>query len=228
MAEIIKHTSSTPKSKQRIGIYGGSFNPIHIGHLETAKYLIDNGTLDEVRFLPNPCSPFKRNVNMPDAYHRAKCIQSALNTYPYSRYKKSMKIDTTEMVDSIFMKTCYTVNTLKHILYNEYDSENTYYLIIGADVFNSIKKFKKWRWFKEEKIVKFIILPRGGYAINEELEREFSELILPVDFGGFTPIELSSTEIRQHLREWNDDVKKTLSEGTLSYIRYHRLYDDNK
>ena len=141
--------------KQRIGIYGGSFNPIHIGHLKTADYLIENGYLDEVRFLLNPCSPFKKNSRMPDAFHRAKCILATLSdnvaqgelSYGFNIHKHKMKLDTTEMQQSINHKVCYTVNTLKDILYKNVETNNEYYLIMGADVFNTIKKFKKWRWF---------------------------------------------------------------------------------
>ena len=152
MATIIKHTSSTPKSKQRIGIYGGSFNPIHMGHLLTATYLVDNGYLDEVRFLLNPCSPYKKNNKMPDAYYRAKCIIAALssrvvkslNDEPHIARDK-MSLDNTEMLHSINHRVCYTVNTMKEILYKGLSvSNDEYYLIMGVDVFNTIKKFKKY------------------------------------------------------------------------------------
>lgn len=233
MATIIKHTSSTPKSKQRIGIYGGSFNPIHMGHLLTATYLVDNGYLDEVRFLLNPCSPYKKNSKMPDAYYRAKCIIAALSTRivkslndePHVARNK-MSLDNTEMLHSINHRVCYTVNTMKEILYKGLSTSNDeYYLIMGVDVFNTIKKFKKYKWFLDEKIVKFIILPRGGYEVDPQLLEEYRDIIVPVDFSKFNPIELSATEVRDKIKEGDDEyLKNVLDRNTLSYIKDKGLY----
>lgn len=233
MYTIIKHTSNTPKSKQRIGIYGGSFNPIHMGHLLTATYLVDNGYLDEVRFLLNPCSPYKKNNKMPDAYYRAKCIIAALsnrvvkslNDEPHVARNK-MSLDNTEMLHSINHRVCYTVNTMKEILYKGLSvSNDEYYLIMGVDVFNTIKKFKKYKWFLDEKIVKFIILPRGGYEVDPQLLEEYKDIIVPVDFSKFNPIELSATEIRDKIKEGDDEyLKNTLDRNTLSYIKDKGLY----
>jgi nicotinate-nucleotide adenylyltransferase len=222
--------ASTSRSKneigKRVGIFGGSFNPIHIGHFKTAEYLLDKGYLDEVRFLLNPCSPFKIKNNMPDAYFRAMAILHGINSLA-DRYKENMDLDATEMLDSIQNHVCYTVNTLKKILYTDVQNKtlNEYFLIVGIDVFNSIKRFKNWKWFLDEKLVKFIVLPRGGYEINEDLREEFKELIVDVDYSNFEPIELSSTAVREWIANGNDtQLKDVLITGTYKYIITTGLY----
>ena len=217
--------NSSFETKKRVGIYGGSFNPIHIGHFKTAEYLLDHGYLDEVRFLLNPCSPFKIKNNMPDAYFRAMAILYGINSL--SGNWEKMDLDTTEMLDSIQNHVCYTVNTLKKILYTDIENKafNEYFLIIGVDVFNNIKRFKNWKWFVDEKLVKFIILPRGGYDINKTLLEEFKSLIADIDYSDFTPIGLSSTSVREWINAGNDEkIKEVLVSGTYDYITSTKLY----
>jgi hypothetical protein len=79
----------------------------------------------------------------------------------------------------------------------------------------------------DEKLVKFIVLPRGGYVMDESLKEEFSEIMHYVDFTGFDfePITLSSTEIRELAESGNDDeLKKVLPKGAYSYIKCKQLY----
>ena len=219
-------SNNKPTTGKKVGIYGGSFNPIHVGHFKTAEYLLNTGVLDEVRFLLNPCSPFKIKNNMPDAYFRAMAILHGINSLA-DRYKENMDLDATEMLDSIQNHVCYTVNTLKKILYTDVQNKtfNEYFLIVGIDVFNSIKRFKNWKWFLDEKLVKFIVLPRGGYEINEDLREEFKELIVDVDYSKFEPIELSSTAVREWIANGNDtQLKDVLITGTYKYIITTGLY----
>lgn len=224
---VMVSSNKKPETGKKVGIYGGSFNPIHLGHLETAMYLLNNG-IDEIRFLLNPCSPFKRRNVMPDAYHRAKMIRDSIKRSEYSAYFDKWDIDTTEMKSSIYNHVCYTVNTLKEILYNDItNNERTeYFLIMGIDVFNDIKKFKNWNWFLDEKLIQFIILPRGGYTIDEQLKEEFKDLIFDIDFSKFTPIVMSSTEIRDAIQNGDDEaMEKMLPKGACSYIKSHALYE---
>lgn len=233
----ITKTQDTVKKPRKIGILGGSFNPIHIGHMEIARYLLDNG-LDEIRFLLNPCSPFKTKVKMPDAYHRAQMILRAINSSYNADYASRMSLDTTEMLSSLQNKVCYTVNTLKKILYEDLNNgaQNEYFFIMGVDVFNDLckGKFKDWKWFIEEKLVRIIVLPRGGYDINKNYTGEFSSIMYHIDFNNFKPIEMSSTAIRQYIEIGDDDnMKETMYKEEMSYIKSLKLYgyphdSDNK
>ena len=220
-------TTHTIKKPRRIGIFGGSFNPIHIGHIATARHLLDNG-LDEVRFLLNPCSPFKAKVKMPDAYHRAQMILRAINSSDNANYASRMSLDTTEMLSSLQSKVCYTVNTLKKILYEDLNDgvQNEYYFIIGTDVFNDLckGKFKDWRWFIEQKLVHLIPLPRGGYSFTDDIG-DFKSIIEYIDFSNFKPIEISSTTIRQYIEAGDEEnMKETMYKEEISYIKSLKLY----
>lgn len=213
---------------QRIGIYGGSFNPIHNGHVQTAKYLLAYNYVDEVHFLLNPKSPFKAKNKMPDPFFRASMIELASETINSESGYKCVKLNTTEMIDNARGETCYTVGTLKKLLYSSIEESSDpkeFVLIIGADVFNSIKKFKDWKWFLETKLIKFIILPRGGYTIDKQLLKEFEELIIDADFSEFKPIELSSSKIREDIKNGNlTEVEKHLPTEVYNYIKSKKLY----
>lgn len=214
----------------RVGIYGGSFNPIHNGHIETAEFLLKNNYVDTIRFLLNPKSPFKLKDKMPDPYFRGKMVQLATDAIRDKYGRNKAELDETEMIDNARGETCYTVGTLKKLLYGsiwDRDCPKEFILIIGTDIFNSIKKFKGWEWFLETKLVKFIILPRGGYTIDTDLLREFDELIIKVDYTNFNPIELSSSEIRESIKKSEYTIiNGKISTKVWNYIVDNKLYID--
>lgn len=220
--------ASNTFSVRRIGIYGGSFNPIHNGHVATADFLLDNKYVDEVRFLLNPKSPFKVKHKMPDPYFRGKMVRLATDSLRIKYDCQGNDLDTIEMMDNARGETCYTVGTLKRLIYSSMDDRfchKEYVLIIGTDVFNSIKKFKSWKWFLETKLVKFIILPRGGYEIDVNLLREFDDLIIKVDYSNFKPIELSSSEIRENFGKGEYNIAKNkVNKKVFDYIIKNNLY----
>jgi len=223
----ITKTQDTVKKPRKIGILGGSFNPIHIGHISIARYLLDNG-LDEIHFLLNPRSPFKTKVKMPDAYHRAQMILRAINSSDNAKYASRMSLDTTEMLSSLQTKVCYTVNTLKKILYEDLNDgvQNEFYFIMGTDVFNDLckGKFKDWKWFIEQKLVHLIPLPRGGYSFTDDIG-EFKSIIEYIDFSGFKPLVMSSTAIREGIEAGDEKMmKKALYKEEITYIKAMKLY----
>lgn len=231
--EKLRHFTIPPTKQdfnyvKKIGIYGGSFNPIHNGHVQTAKFLLKYNIVDEVHFLLNPKSPFKTMDRMPDPFFRASMIEEVVKKINIEYYSKCVKLNTTEMMDNARGEICYTVGTLKKLLYSSIEESGgpkEFVLIIGADVFNSIKNFKDWEWFLETKLIKFIIMPRGGYSVNEELSKEFEELIIDVDFSTFKPIELSSSKIRGDIKNGNlNEVKKHLPTEVYNYIKSKKLY----
>lgn len=231
--EKLRHFTIPPTTQdfnyvKKIGIYGGSFNPIHNGHVQTAKFLLKYNIVDELHFLLNPKSPFKTMDKMPDPFFRASMIEEVVKTINIECFSKRAKLNTTEMMDNARGETCYTVGTLKKLLYSSIEGlsgPKEFVLIIGTDVFNSIKNFKDWEWFLETKLIKFIILPRGGYTIDKQLLKEFEGLIIDVDFSTFKPIELSSSKIREDIKNGNlTEVKKHLPTEVYNYIKSKKLY----
>ena len=173
------------KVKIRTGIFGGSFNPIHIGHLALANYLCEYGEVDEVWFLVSPQNPFKQQQHLLDDTSRLRLVQASVAGYP--RFRASD-------FEFNLPKPSYTVHTLEKL--SEAYPERDFYLIIGADNWAA---FDRWK-APEEILAKhhLLIYPRRGYDIDQAT---LPDKVKAVD----TPLlEVSSTFIRQCLAEGKD------------------------
>ena len=140
------------KKPIRTGVFSGSFNPIHIGHLALANYLCEYGEVDEVWFLVTPQNPFKQKAELLGDDLRLEMVRRAVAGYP--RFVAS---------DFEFRlpRPSYTVNTLHHLAEAYPDRE--FYLIIGADNWAS---FAQWK--SPEEILAhhhLLIYPRRPYEV---------------------------------------------------------------
>ena len=170
---------------RKVGIFGGSFNPIHIGHLALANYLCEFGGLDAVWFLVTPQNPLKQHDDLLDDHCRLELARLA--TQGYDKFYVS---------DFEFHqpRPSYTVHTLQ-ALKRAYP-ENEFHLIIGSDnwkVFNL--------WFNPQRLIaenKLIIYPRPGCVVDEET------LPQNVKLASSPTFEISSTFIRQAMEEGRD------------------------
>lgn len=190
--------------KIRTGIFGGSFNPIHIGHLALANYLCENDEVDEIWFLVSPQNPFKQNMTLLDDNIRLCLVKAAIEGYP--------KFHASDFEFSL-PKPSYTVNTLEKL--SETYPEREFYLIIGAD---NWAVFDKWK--SPEKILSnhhILVYPRKGYEINSES--------LPINVKAVdTPIlEISSTFIRESIAE-GKDIRYFLHPSVYEFIIKNRLF----
>ena len=173
------------ESMKKVGIFGGSYNPIHIGHLALANYLCEFGDLDEVWFMVSPQNPLKRNDQLWDDDLRLELVRLAVEGYP--------KLHASDF-EFHLSRPSYTVHTLDALQETYPDYEFT--LIIGAD---NWQLFPQWK-APEEIIARhhLMIYPRPGYEIDET--------ILPPSVQKVnTPlIEVSSTFIRESLAQGKD------------------------
>lgn len=170
---------------KKIGIFGGTFNPVHNGHLALANYLCEYCGLDELWFMVTPCNPFKKNdILLPD-YARLEMVRAAV-----SGYNKFRASD----FEFNLPKPSYTVDTLAALRTAYPDCE--FALIIGADNYVA---FDKWR--NPDEIMRhhsIIVYGRPGYEIDKSL-------LPPNVTAPDTPlIEISSTFIRQSVSKGLD------------------------
>ncbi len=166
----------------RVGLYFGSFNPIHIGHLQVAKYILEHGNFDEMWFVPSPLNPHKSEETLIPAALRLQWVQNALINEP------QLSCSDEEFHLSL---PSYTYKSALH--FKEKFPQHEFALIMGAD---NLYTFHKWQFAEELSLIcPLHVYARPGYPKPEE----------PMPFGATwydAPlIDISATEIRDLLWE---------------------------
>ncbi len=197
--------------KNRIGIFGGLFDPVHLGHLSMARYALGGGNLDKVIFVPNGQPPHK-DGDSASGEHRFNMLKIAIGGY--DRFSVSdYELDTT--------RYHYTVDTMRH--FRKMYSDSDVVFILGADSLNYVDK-----WMD----AKNLILENTFLVINRNFDREYdiSDNINRVkSLGGdvikvdMPFVDISSTKIRQAIKS-NGAAKDLVPEGVWKYIKDNKLY----
>ncbi len=170
----------------KTGIFSGSFNPIHIGHLALANWLCEFDELDEVWFLITPHNPLKNREELLDDRLRLELGQAAVAAYP--RFKVSD-------FEFSLPQPSYTIDAL-HALKSCYP-DHQFHFIMGADNWAQIDRWKNPRQLIEE--FPIVVYPRKGYEI--EIPAEYSRQVRKVN----APLmEISSTFIRESYQAGKD------------------------
>lgn len=168
-----------------IGIFSGSFNPVHIGHLALANYLCEYEGLDEVWFMVSPHNPLKEEDTLMDDEFRLQLVKLAIAGYAKFR---------TSDFEFHLPRPSYTVHTLDEL--KRTYPEHTFYLIIGSDNWMLFS-----RWYEAERILaenRILIYPRPDYPVNVlSLPQNVKLVSSPV-------FEISSTFIRRAMQEGRD------------------------
>lgn len=222
----------------RIGIMGGTFDPIHYGHLNSAEEIADTFRLDKIIFIPAFIPPHKESEKITDAYHRL--MMTVLATISNRRFNvSSIEIERNGY--------SYTVDTIRELINTIKNSK--FYFIAGVDIFKEISTWKNvGRLLKS---CDFIVSTRPGYRIdslfnilNETVSKKYKNIKFRIDrknpFGKFprlaiinsgcfiypvetTSLDISSTEIRRKVRK-GITIKYLLPEPVEDYICKNRLY----
>jgi len=117
---------------KKTGLFFGTFNPIHIGHLVIANHMVEFSDLDQVWFVVTPRSPFKTKQSLLDNHHRYQMVYEAVRDYP--------KLQLTD-IEFTLPQPNYTIDTLTH-LREKYGDAHQFALIMGED---NLKSFHKWK-----------------------------------------------------------------------------------
>lgn len=164
-----------------IGLYFGSFNPIHNGHLIIAKFVLQNSMLNRVWFVVSPQNPFKTPESLLNENHRLHLVNTAIEG------ETDLKASNIEFK---LPKPSYTIDTLTY-LKEQYPSYN-FTLILGSDSFQNIHKWKNYKALLSQYPV--IIYKRPGFEITENVGANLTVLDAPL-------LQISSTYIRNLIKK---------------------------
>ena len=159
-----------------VGLYFGSFNPIHVGHLIIASHILNESELDRIWFIVSPLNPFKKTENLLNEYDRQHLVQKAIEGD--ARMKASD-------IEFALPKPSYTVHTLAYL--EEKYPEHRFCIIMGSDGFQNLDK-----WKNPETIIanySIIIYKRPGFEVDNKLNANITVMNAPL-------LEISSTHIR--------------------------------
>lgn len=190
----------------KIGLYFGTFNPIHVGHLIIANHMVENSDLDEIWMVVTPHNPFKKKNSLLENNHRLELVYKATESYS--------KIKPTD-IEFKLPQPNYTVHTLAHI--SELYPDNHFSLIMGED---NLKSFHKWKNFETILALYHIyVYPR----ISEgKTENQFTNhpKIHKVDAP---VVGISSTMIRNGIKD-KKNIRPLLTKEVWEYIDEMNFY----
>ncbi|SKA94640.1 nicotinate-nucleotide adenylyltransferase [Caloramator quimbayensis] len=198
-----------------IGIYGGTFNPIHIGHLIAADEVLNLFQLDKIIFIPVGIPPHKDN-NIAPAKNRYEMIKLAING------NRKFEVSDIEIKREGYTYTYDTLMELKSIY-----SKDKLHFIIGYDAF---KESDTWKMAdKVYEMVSFIVVNRGGFDIkmHEDIEYKKRKYNADVKYVKIPDIEISSTDIRLRISK-GLNYRYMLPEAVFNYIIKNELYRGEK
>ena len=190
----------------KIGLYFGTFNPIHIGHLIIANHMAEFSNLDQIWMVVTPHNPLKKKSTLLDDYHRLQMVHLATEDFP--------KIKPSD-IEFKLLQPNFTVNTLVHLeeKYPNYE----FSLIMGED---NLKSFHKWKNYE-------VILAHHEIYVYPRLSVEEDVLQLKnhpkIHFIAAPIVEISSTFIRDNIKN-GKNVKPLLSSKVWEYIDHNNFY----
>jgi nicotinate-nucleotide adenylyltransferase len=219
--------------KKRIAIYGGTFDPVHNGHLEVARRIRDVFSIDELFFIPAHVAPHKRGADVSAGLHRYAMLALATQDEP------KFHILTIELESP---ERPYTIETLGYLNEKLSDTSQIFF-IMGMDSWMEITTWREWEQLLQ--LTNHIVVTRPGYYVSaDHVPQNVRERIIDVrgmskvvghDDGEATRIyltdavrmDISSTEIRRNVKSGNlSNLSDVLPLPVANYIKKYRLYQD--
>ncbi len=192
---------------KKVGLFFGTFNPIHIGHLVIANHLVEFSNLDEVWFIITPQSPFKTKQSMLDDHHRYQMVYEAVQDYPKLKPSK---------IEFELPQPNYTIDTLVH-LDEQYGSDHQFSLIMGEDNLKSFHKWKNYEAILEHySIYVYPRISKGKIEHQFEGHPKITNVNAPI-------MEISSTFIRREHKK-GKNIRPLLPDTVWKYMDEMNFY----
>lgn len=187
-----------------IGLYFGSFNPIHTGHLIIANHVLEHTDLDKVWFVVSPHNPLKESHTLLNEYDRLHLAELAISNN--SKFRVSN-------VEFHLPKPSYTIDTLAYL--SEKFPLERFTVIMGSDSYQNLPRWKNYTKILE--YYKIVIFERPGFAVDKNnLPHNVSVLKAPL-------LEISSTHIRDQIREQRS-IRYLVPDAVMDCIAENRYY----
>jgi nicotinate-nucleotide adenylyltransferase len=164
----------------KIGLYFGSFNPVHIGHLIIASHAVNETDLNQVWFVVSPQNPFKQSASLLNEYHRLHLIKSAIDGENNLRASS---------IEFNLPKPSYTAHSLAYL--KEKHPEHEFSILMGSDGFQNLNKWKNFEIIVANHSI--YIYKRQGFGVTETFGANIHILNAPI-------LEISSTHIRELIK----------------------------
>mgnify|MGYP000751864049 CR=1 FL=1 len=190
----------------KIGLYFGSFNPIHIGHLVIANHLVEHSDLDQIWFVVTPHNPFKKKSSLLDNYQRLEMVYRA--TKDYTKLQPSD-------IEFNLPQPNYTINTLTYL--QEKYPDYKFSLIMGED---NLKSFHKWKNYElileNHHIYVYPRISKGNIETQFDNHKKIHHIDAPI-------MELSSTFIRNAIKS-GKNIQPMLPQHVWEYLDEMNFY----
>lgn len=187
----------------RIGVFGGTFNPIHNGHVKIAEEVLKVLDLDRIIFIPSKFPPHKKDAEIASAKDRYNMVKLAVKN------NKNFEVSDVELKRE---GPSYTIDTIKDLI-NRFEPDDEFYFIIGSDTLGELKEWKQINNLL--KIIKFVVVNRPKYSLGN-----IPKSALRVHMGG---IDISSSRIREFIKK-DKEIASLVPEKVEKYIAKKRLY----
>jgi len=199
----------------RLGLYGGSFDPIHNGHIEPVIRAAEQLELDEVLYLPTAYPPHKTDRSFAPALRRFAMVELALLGH------EQLQVSDLELTES----PSFTIDTIDSIRAQKPEAD--IFLLLGSD---SLAQIESWRRWEDILVgVHLAVLRRPGWSREEALAQLSRETQERLTAGGATfidnlPLDVSATEIRRRLSEHEAVPAEWVPSAVVDYARKYCLY----
>ncbi|MBC8548645.1 MAG: nicotinate-nucleotide adenylyltransferase [Candidatus Brocadiales bacterium] len=208
--------NNSDQHRKKIGILGGTFNPIHMGHLILADEVCKIHHLSKILFIPAYIPPHKYVDDLADPHHRFQMIKAAISGI--SKFEVSD-------LEIIREGKSYTIDTIQEIL-SHYGEDDEIFLIMGADSLNELELWKNIKRLSQ--LCHFVIVNRPGFKAEASprlVEIIGSDNILDIERLklDISPVDISSTNIRKRVND-GVQINGLVPECVEAYIKEHGLY----